>query len=814
MNSFARSFLFLLVLTASAAAAQPQIESSGPAGAAKSAEAALSMVPSDAIVVIALRSISAGVSSAATFVDAIEPGAAKSIESGIGRAIDGYGEGAGIDSSAPFVAALLPVDKGRSGMVMYLPLSDYEAWRENWKDSIQTDAASGTGYFEKWQGHRVYFKPVADDSYLAIADDAGTLAAASRQTAALPAERVSGIVAGLATAPLEINVSVASLAKAYPDLPDKITETIAHASMGGAQPAAGAAADSTDSNVQSARPPVNLIADAYGRMARSLLAGLDEMYFAVTPDAEALTVNARVTTVKGSHVEQVLSQQGSVDLSDLTLLPDKPLMAFVTGMKGDAIWADIKDIYARMIDAYAPDAQKAASERALLEKTFDTVKACGLTDNMAFSISGDSKDGALRAYGVYQTGEPQKALGALTEFLSDPDVLTTISRGSSVSGMSIDKITVSDETIDDTAVKVISEALTYSEGLQQRMFSSMFGSSIVTRVAARDSQMLSAMAPDGAAMKDLLGAVKGAPGRIDAAKVSASTEGFPPNLSGLALISAGDYILWSFRVAMPEAGASAGQSVPETKSFAAIGWSFTDGSATATLRVPTEQIRVASSTVKQLVQGTQQGPARTEEKSEGHDAAANEADLKRIGLAIGMYQYNNSGAMPESLDQLVDAGMLQKDVLYPEEAQKPEVESTRSEEEAEAAEGMGGIRYEYAPLSDPAAAKDPTAVPIAWDTLADSDNQVAVLWLDLHTSILSPDELSEAVDKNEDLYEETPIVPENASDESVESSDLEPGEVESPDMEAPDSESPDMESPEMESTGAGMARLGILISQG
>jgi hypothetical protein len=811
MNGFMRAFLLVLILGASAAAAQSQIESTAPAAAAKTGEAALSLVPSDAIVVMGLGSLSVGVSAAEEFVDAIQPGAAKSIAGGVGRALDAYGEGAGIDSSSPLVTALVPRGQGKPGEVTLLPLSDYKAWRDSWKERINTDEASGAEYFEKWEGRRVYFRPLANDSYLAVADDAAVLATAGRPEAALSADRVSGIVAGLAAAPLAVNVSVASLAKAYPDLPDKIGEAISQMpGMGQALPAApGAAVDSTGQGaVGGSKPPLNFIADAYGRAARELLAGLDEIYFTVAPDAEALTVNARATAVKGSHVEQVFSQQGRVDLSDLSLLPDKPMMLFVAGMRGDALWADIKDLYDRMIDAYAESPEKAASAHALLGKTFDEMKEYGLMNNMTVSIAGDAGDTAMRADLIYQTGEPGKAIDAVAELISNGDVVAAISRAGSVSGMSIERMAVSDETIGNTSVKVITESLKYQDGVQQRMFSSMFGPSIVTRLAAKDRLLLCAMGQDSATMKDLLEAERGAPGRIDAAKVAASTEGLGSGLSGLALVSAGDYISWALRLAMPEApGASAAKSVPETKRFIAAGWSFTDGSLFATLRVPTEQIRVANSVARQMIQGTDQERSRTEEEAEARPEAARTADLKRIGLAVGMYQYSNNGAMPEDLAQLVDAGMLEKEVLQPEQPEKPEVESTLSEEEEEAAEGMGGTLYYYARLKDPSAAMDPAVVPIAWDTVADSNDQVAVLWLDLHTSIMSPDELTEAVDKQQDLYEETPLVPEDVSDESLESTDLEPGEVESPDMEAPGGESPDMESPEVESTQADMARL-------
>ena len=173
---------------------------------------------------------------------------------------------------------------------------------------------------------------------------------------------------------------------------------------------------------------------------------------------------------------------------------------------------------------------------------------------------------------------------------------------SAAGGMPVAKVAISDETIDNTPVKVFDRQLETSTAQpMMRQMAKMMQGFFVTRLAAKDDRLYVATGKSPAAMGDILGAKKGAPGRLDEAKIQKSMDGLGKDLSGLVLVSLPDYMAWAMSFAMPGAANAATPEVPATSRFTAAGVRFDGSTAEGKLYVPTEQIRAASMVVQQTM---------------------------------------------------------------------------------------------------------------------------------------------------------------------------------------------------------------------
>ena len=126
------------------------------------------------------------------------------------------------------------------------------------------------------------------------------------------------------------------------------------------------------------------------------------------------------------------------------------------------------------------------------------------------------------------------------------------------------------------------------------------------------------------------------------------------------------------------------------------------------------------------------------------------SNLKQIGLAIGMYQADNGGQMPQDLQFLVDTLCIKDtSVLQCPSAPKDKTESA------------GAPSYFCAGSLRPIATKIPPMLPIAWERKEWHRRLgVNVLYADLHVKAVPLEGLKRQVEEHQEWYASPPVLPE------------------------------------------------------
>jgi len=137
-----------------------------------------------------------------------------------------------------------------------------------------------------------------------------------------------------------------------------------------------------------------------------------------------------------------------------------------------------------------------------------------------------------------------------------------------------------------------------------------------------------------------------------------------------------------------------------------------------------------------------------------HQSVRSRANLKAIGVAIGLYRNDFPGTFPPNLQILADRGYINDMSIF----RIPPLWSRSKQRPLNLAAIDADADYTYVPLL-----REPTkpgAVPIAWekDTRIDG-RRVSVLFCDLHASHKETDELLSLLDEYKDYYAATPRPP-------------------------------------------------------
>jgi prepilin-type processing-associated H-X9-DG protein len=128
-------------------------------------------------------------------------------------------------------------------------------------------------------------------------------------------------------------------------------------------------------------------------------------------------------------------------------------------------------------------------------------------------------------------------------------------------------------------------------------------------------------------------------------------------------------------------------------------------------------------------------------------------DLMQVGLAIGMYEVDNGGAMPPNLQALVNGGYIKGVVILRCPAAARTAALNPSDVDATG-------DYYYARIATPESLVQPGSVPIVWDKEMVHDmTGVNVLFADLHVQFMEIGNLIAAIQRNSSLYETPPQVP-------------------------------------------------------
>ena len=153
-----------------------------------------------------------------------------------------------------------------------------------------------------------------------------------------------------------------------------------------------------------------------------------------------------------------------------------------------------------------------------------------------------------------------------------------------------------------------------------------------------------------------------------------------------------------------------------------------------------------------LVPAVRGAAAEGEPKDTSKECRAN---LKLIGLAVGMYQADHDELVPPSLQMLVDLKYIPGDRVK-SILRCPA--STATEEVDPKDVGKSGD-YWYAPLKD-SRVEAPGSTPIAWEkNAAHGGDVINVLFFDLHAQAMKVSRLAELLKENEDHNKQIPPDP-------------------------------------------------------
>mgnify|MGYP001388118368 CR=1 FL=1 len=578
----------------------------------------LNLIPDEAAIVVAAKSANAYRTGLESFLNQIEPSAYASMGDPLSTFISDTGDGGGLDTEAPVGMALIFKAKdaaaGMGGgadvtMVFLVPVSNIETWRNSWSGAIGKDEDGVYEYLEGFYGGRTYF--VEKGAYIVFGDNVDAIGRYGKSVeAAVSGARRDSLAKALSGGTIVANVSVAGLRKSYPTLGADMERTIAMmgAMMLPGQGEKGAA-----------------IADTYSRIAQDMLSGIDEIYAAATVDASGIMIKAELQAAEGSVIYNIISQQAKVDIEGLYAMPAGSAFAGCGGVQGDAAWDYLGDIYKKLMSGMADTPEEAEKIGQEAASAIEKFRAAGLGQSAAFAILPGT-DKLFTTVAAHKTADATKALDTFVDTMANDNFNIVGLKMMAASGIKAGPIEVTDETIDSTPVKVMSQALdlTNTPEMQQQMFKKMFGDKIVTRLAAKGDMLYISVNDDGSALAKMLSGAD----RIDAEKVKRSLPGGADGATGAMVVSVGDYMAWIFSIAPMPGGNVGSYVVPATDKYLAVRTSVSGGTARMIVTIPTEQIlagkNVLGQMMSQRMQGAPEDAIEWDEEDEGDDSAADE----------------------------------------------------------------------------------------------------------------------------------------------------------------------------------------------
>ena len=616
--------VFLLVTTAMAACAAAAEDT---ATAAKSGPAELlKLVPDDAFLVVGTRSISECEEGLKAFVSNIVPeGMGESLKGQVLKSfVNDTGDGGGLDSSGAMAMALLADENQEVSAIVFVPITDYDAWREAWGESVKKDEGETYEYVESYFGGRSYF--VRKEGYIAFSEGAEELDAWSKALATpLSQGRRAQLEKAMNDAPLALEVSVATVHRLFPEAASELESSLAGMGMGATL--AGPAAQWQS------------MVKIFAKAVEDVLAGIDEDTLRATPSAEGLVISGELSAIKGSVFGDIFSQQTSVDISDLSLLPAGAVMVGAGGLRGEAVWKYLTDLNVEVVKAAAATPEEAEAGEKAVRDNMELIRSTGLGENAVGGlVARTGSFGAIAA--VYRAKDAAKALDALVKAASDPKANPVMSKAGLFGSVKAGDVKITEETIEGIPVKVITQTLDTSEAGPdgQQMIEKMFGSEIVSRLAAKDGRLYLTSMEDGQLMQELL---KGG-GGVDIEKVKKSIDAVGGDVSGVCLLSVPGFFVnvmgakRGFGAGAPELE---GVTVPTTSQYAGVGVSFGSNMARFTISVPMEEILAVKAIFSQVAsQGFEEmeeepaAPASTdsmlEDEGSGEDKSGSEDAAK------------------------------------------------------------------------------------------------------------------------------------------------------------------------------------------
>ena len=566
----------------------------GETGAGKEGLEFFDSVPDSALVVVAGRSVPECRQRIQAFVDMIEPGIYDPLTDPVSDYINDIGEGGGLNREAP-IAFVLMADGGGNGeeeagppdisTVAVVPIADYELWRTSWGESIFKQADEAYEYVEGYSGDANYF--LRKGGYIIFAGEPETLDLwAARLEAPLSQARRKAMKEALAESPVVVNVSMAAVNDALPDIPETVEEQIAGI-MAMVMPGS--------------RESASALGKIYGRVVGDFVNGVDELVLGLTPGEEGLAVSMALSTVEGTILGKIIGQQGPTDLSDIAALPAAATMIIAGGVKGDAVWDYVTGLQGELVRALAPADDAAAQEAGIVQAARE-LRDVGLGEQVAGGFLVSQAGPAYSVAAVYRVADGQKALDTVVRVMSDPKTNPLYLKTRVFSKIELGQAVVSDETVGGASVKVLTQQIDASQAgpAERGVLQRMFGDALITRMAAGRERLYATIGADPSLMADLLSPPAG--GTVDVKKVAKTLSALGDAPAGVLMISLGDYVKWAFETAgglMP-GGAAPSFEVPNTSSYAGLGISCSGGKATVRAFVPAEEILAAKSVITQF----------------------------------------------------------------------------------------------------------------------------------------------------------------------------------------------------------------------
>jgi len=601
------------------------------AGLAGNTEA-LSLVPEDAVVVVAAPSLAGFEESIGFFADAVAPGTSMTVSEAIIKLYTfDTGVRDGLDVTSPaaafvllgerpreespeaaaaeagtsekepgeegFAAAASPVENIAPRIVLLLPLADEETWRSAMGEKIARSEGAAYEHIAGAFRPEAYF--TVRDGFVAAADTQEALDAWSRALGGgLSDARKTNIRNALARAPVAVEFSVKTLLRLRPGVLDALNVESIPLPPG--------------KESQAAKVQLSVLA----RAAREMAENADSVILEVRPSTAGITLAVNIDAVEESLFGEAFAAQRPVDLSVLSSLPSDSFAFGAMRMEGGPLFSYLGDLNAAMIKALAGDEETLDVEAALdlYNGIIDDLQRYGLFANTAFALErGETY--AMNILAIHATPQAQEALEMLSAGMKAVYANPVGMKIQALSGFKPQEPEITEDTIAGHAVKVIRQQLGGEEVPLEssRAIEFMYGAPVTTRMAAGDEVIYLTIGKDDTLMRRVL---EGTVAPVSADVVERSLAPLSGTPSWAVFVSAPDLALLGMTMVQVVNEGSASMpavDLPPASQLVAAAASFEGSTARLEVNVPVEQINAAKAAFMQIMmmrmqEGMEGGP--------------------------------------------------------------------------------------------------------------------------------------------------------------------------------------------------------------